>query len=143
MLFDWHTNSIHRLLIAFCFLFHYLTNSIQTEDNSSSSEMLACCSQSNNNIRIVEIATRQEYTNFKGPQCLQEGNNRIKIYFIIFLNSSKDHASQTHVKEIPGSPLLISLKEFLGVITTLAIFYRILLVLKFFWANLTHHISPY
>ena len=42
--------------------------------------MLAWCSEKDNNVRVVEVATEQEYANFEGPQLLnKEGNSRSKI----------------------------------------------------------------
>src|SRR5690348_401427 len=75
--------------------------------------MVAWCSMGYNQIRIAEFETNQAYTQFDGVQLKNKGNN-MKI-FRIGINRNKyiyqDDVSWTHVREIPGTRLLVSLNH--------------------------------
>ena len=94
----------------YCFIFGDLINYFRTAEDDYSSQLLAWCSQLENNVKVIEVATGQEYVKFKGPQLDCDSNNRNKIPFVVsFYIIIGWYESWTHVREIPGSRLLISL----------------------------------
>ena len=81
--------------------------------DKSSSKLLAWCSQTGNKISVTELDGKQEeYANFEGVQLLNKGINRYgtlpKHYFYVNYEDLYNN-SWTHVKEISGTKLLISL----------------------------------
>ena len=73
---------------------------------------------------VIEIATEQEYANFEGAQLLDKSNIRSKIAFIRIYFSALvvNDYSYTHLREIPGSKLLVSLNHCYDKYATLEIF---------------------
>ena len=71
--------------------------------------MLAWSSHSLNNISVIELENKQNYTNFEGVQLRTTSGTYILI--VLLIQFSLYSGYWTHVKEIPGTKLLVSLNH--------------------------------
>ena len=87
-----------------------LSNREDVYGSPSSSKLLAWCSLDSNQIKVVELEGKQEeYATFEGVQLHSKGTYRYRVLRIqFFMNYGGDNC-WPHVKEIPGTKLLISL----------------------------------
>lgn len=78
-----------------------------------SSKLLACCSRGSNKINVIDLETKQEYTNFHGAQLkyIDRIHQQLRVFycFVIFLTEWSN--IWTHLKEIPNSRFVVSLNH--------------------------------
>ena len=76
-------------------------------------KLFAFCSNKTNKVNIIELETKQDYAEFEGTQ-LSNGNIFVlsrKTVEIYLEYNCKERGSWSHVKEIPKTPYLVSLRH--------------------------------